>query len=703
MQDVDKTKAQLLQEVATLHQQLAKLSASESEHKQAKEALRESEEKYRSLVETARDVIFTLSTDGTITSVNPAFEAITRWSRAEWLGKHFARILHPDDLPLAMEFLQRALQGETLPIFELRVVSRSGGYLIGEFTATLQIQSGKVISILGIARDITGRKRMEEALRQSEARYRTVSDLVSDYAYAVRIEPDGRGVVEWVTEAFSRITGFTVQELAAAGGLARVIHPADLPRVCQRLRVLFSGQQGISEHRILTKSGEVRWLRDYSCPERDPAQGRVVRVVGAGQDITDRKEAEEALRKAYDELELRVQERTAELAAANAALQAEIAERKRAEEALRHSEEHFRLLIENALDIIILLNGDGTVRYQSPSAERLLGHKPEEAIGRSGFEFIHPDDLPHVIDAFTDTIQKPGITPPIEMRVQHRDGSWHVIETLGNNLLNNPAVAGIIINIRDITERKHMERELLQAKEAAEAANRAKSEFLASMSHELRTPLTVILGYTSLLLEQTFGNLEAEQADPLRRIDRNAQELLDLITAVLDLSRLEAGRLPVEVREVRIPKLLEELQAETQGLRERASLEFVWQVEGELPPIYTDPGKVKVVVKNLIGNAVKFTTAGSITVDAHSRSGGVEISVTDTGIGIPQEALALIFEPFRQVDASSTSHLRGTGLGLYIVKRLLELLGGAVMVESAVGRGSTFRVWIPREPAPPDC
>ena len=126
----------------------------------------------------------------------------------------------------------------------------------------------------------------------------------------------------------------------------------------------------------------------------------------------------------------------------------------------------------------------------------------------------------------------------------------------------------------------------------------------------------------------------------------------------------------------------------------------MWQVEEELPPIYTDPGKLKVVVKNLIGNAVKFTKAGSITVSAHSHTGGVEISVTDTGIGISQEALALIFEPFRQVDSSGQQ--RGTGLGLHIVKRLLELLGGTVTVESAVGRGSAFRVWLPREPAPPD-
>ena len=247
---------------------------------------------------------------------------------------------------------------------------------------------------------------------------------------------------------------------------------------------------------------------------------------------------------------------------------------------------------------------------------------------------------------------------------------------------------------REISGREQMEEALREAKEAAEAANRAKSEFLASMSHELRTPLGILLGYIDLLLEKTFGSLREEQVDTLRRIDRSARELFDLITAVLDLSRLEAGRLPVEVREVQVPELLEELKAETQEVRERASLEFVWQVEGELPPLQTDPGKVKVVVKNLIGNAVKFTKAGSITVAAHNHDGGVEISVTDTGVGISQEAIELIFEPFHQVDNSG--QLGGTGLGLHIVKRLLELLGGTVTVESEVGRGSTFRVWVPR-------
>jgi PAS domain S-box-containing protein len=375
----------------------------------------------------------------------------------------------------------------------------------------------------------------------------------------------------------------------------------------------------------------------------------------------------------------------------------DISERKRAAEALRRSEEHFRLLIDNALDIIILLNGDGTVRYQSPSAERVLGYKAGEVLGTSGFAFIHPDDLPRVLQTFAAILEQPGILPPVEMRVQHKDGSWHVIETLGNNLLSNPAVQGIIINVRDITERKQMEADLRTAKERAEAANQAKSEFLATMSHELRTPLNAILGYTQLFLAEAFGALTADQLYGLRRVDNNARALLDLISAVLDLSRLEAGRLAVESAEIEVAAVLHEVEAETVEVRAQTGAVAVWQVAEGLPPLVTDPGKLKVVLKNLIGNAVKFTSEGTITVQAAAKNGGVEISVADTGIGIPADALAAIFEPFQQVESAASRQYGGTGLGLHIVTQLLAVLGGTVSVESEVGQGSTFRVWVPRE------
>ena len=252
--------------------------------------------------------------------------------------------------------------------------------------------------------------------------------------------------------------------------------------------------------------------------------------------------------------------------------------------------------------------------------------------------------------------------------------------------------------VQDITERKRAEQELRQTKEAAEAANRTKSEFLATMSHELRTPLNIIMGYTDLLCEEEFGLLEPKQKEVLGRVDQKARELYELITAVLDLAAMETGRAQARNSQVQMATMFQELKNEFYELQERSGLTWGWRSDAELPAICSDAGKLKVVLKNLISNAVKFTNSGSITVAARGCDGGIEISVTDTGIGMPPEALQAIFEPFYQLDGSNARRYEGTGLGLHIVKRLLDLLGGSVTVESEVGRGSTFRVWIPRSP-----
>ncbi|MBI3784396.1 MAG: GAF domain-containing protein [Deltaproteobacteria bacterium] len=230
-----------------------------------------------------------------------------------------------------------------------------------------------------------------------------------------------------------------------------------------------------------------------------------------------------------------------------------------------------------------------------------------------------------------------------------------------------------------------------------ERVNRLKSDFVATMSHELRTPLNALMGYTDLLACGEFGAINTEQSEVLRRMDHAARELLDLINATLDLSRIESQQMPIDVQSVDLNDLLREIDAEARSNYERRGLGFSWHVAPELRTIQTDRIKLKVIVKNLLANALKFTERGSVSVAAQPHGNGVEVSVRDTGIGIAPDILPIIFEPFRQGESAATRRYGGVGLGLYVVRRLLDLLGGSVNVETTPGRGSTFRVWVPAQ------
>jgi PAS domain S-box-containing protein len=231
--------------------------------------------------------------------------------------------------------------------------------------------------------------------------------------------------------------------------------------------------------------------------------------------------------------------------------------------------------------------------------------------------------------------------------------------------------------------------------EELERASRLKSDFVATMSHELRTPLNNILGYSDLLLDGGFGPMTKEQVHTLQRIGKSAEGLLKLITATLDLSSLDTGQVQLDVQAIDLPDLVRELDAEISGLRENPNVDFAWDVAPELRELRSDPAKLKVVLKNLIGNAIKFTHAGSVVVRLRARDGGVEITVADTGVGIAREMLPVIFDPFCQGEPAMTRQHPGVGLGLYIVRRAIDVLGGTIEAESTVGQGSTFCVWVP--------
>jgi PAS domain S-box-containing protein len=494
--------------------------------------------------------------------------------------------------------------------------------------------------------------------------------------------------------------GWSRQELIGQH-YQKFVSPASVMLGEERTRRFLAGERppSIFEAEFLRKDGTVVPVEVRTRAIND-REGNPIGFQGIYRDITARKQAEEALQQSHAELERRVQERTAELSHANAALQQEIANRIRAEHALQHERHLLQVTLASIGEAVIATDTTATLTFINPVAEALTGWTAQEAIGRHIAEVFHivNEQTRQTVDNPVQKVLREGKTVGLANHTVliARDGREVPIADSGAPIQGTDGqVYGTVMVFRDITENKQAEDALVRAKEAAEAADRIKSEFLATMSHELRTPLNVILGYTDMLMEGAVGDLPPQQLDILRRIDRNSRVLFELISMVLDLNRLEAGRLPVDVKEIQVAQFLAEIKAEMQGLCDQSGLACVWQVAAGLPLLHTDPGKLKVVIKNLLSNAVKFTKEGGITVTACERGEGVEIGVTDTGIGIAPDAQAFIFEPFRQVDSSPTRPYSGSGLGLHIVKRLLEVLGGNITVESAVGRGSTFRVWVP--------
>ena len=425
--------------------------------------------------------------------------------------------------------------------------------------------------------EIEERKQAQEALQQSETRFRMISELVSDYMYMLRVEPNGYLIREWVTEAITRITGYTFEELDALDGWVNLVHPEDRDIVNRHREAFKTGWEDICEYRIISKYGEIRWLRDYSRPIWDKRQGRVVQVVGAAQDITARRQAEEEAAYYRKHLEDLVAERTRELVAANQQLQQKICECLQVTEELQQSEMRCHQIIEQMPYPVEICDPHGTAlmvnqaflqMFGIPSAELVVGKynvfEDDATMKTLGLEhdihrvyagetvflpeLIYP--LEHIPTRYA--IQKTGvIIHEVTMfPVFRRSGElWHVVTIW-----------------KDITDRKQFEQALQHAKEAAEAANQAKSEFLANMSHELRTPLNGISGYAQLL--QRDERLTQQQRARVDTIERSGQHLLTLINDILDLAKIEAGRIEIRPVSFDLPKFLENL-AEMVDIRAR--------------------------------------------------------------------------------------------------------------------------------------
>ncbi len=580
-------------------------------------------------------------------------------TRDEWLAS-----VHPEDLEGVVQALSAAVDTGGGYQCEYRTLSSAGEvrWLAGRGQVLLAAE-GYDARAVGTITDITERKQLEDKLR-----YATESlDIAQTAAGVATFDFDFRRNSRICSGNFLELMGMPattpLEDLNLS--LSRV-HPDDFARV--RSAPLETSPQEPSyrcEYRVLLEDGAERWIAEKAQVTHGPT-GEVERITGAIVDISDLKRTKAEL----GSVELRL------------------------ERALRGTQD---ALWE--IDLITNLSW-----YGLGFAERLGYSAAELTSSREHFvELIHPEDRERVTAGIGEHLETRAVYD-MEFRVLHKAGHYEWVRVRGQA---ERAADGTPLRLAGamqvITDRKLAEQATLDAKLAAEAANRAKSSFLANLSHEIRTPMNGVIGMSQILAETELDGTQREYLDIIRG---SAKALLSLINDVLDLSKIEADRLELENVDFDLIHLLYETVAATALQAAAKGIELIVTIEPDVPVmVRADPGRLRQVVLNLIGNAVKFTHEGHIRLYAAvgvSDTGHptLTIEVTDTGIGIPADRLDRLFKSFSQIDSSTTRHYGGTGLGLSIVKRLTELMGGSVGVRSESGKGSTFWVKVNVDAAP---
>jgi two-component system, sensor histidine kinase and response regulator len=378
-----------------------------------------------------------------------------------------------------------------------------------------------------------------------------------------------------------------------------------------------------------------------------------------------------------------------------------IREREAAEVSLGWSEARLQQLVRSSSDVIAILDAGGHVAYANPAAARYLGGPGSGMENPSAppdlLSLIHPDDSARITERVAGAAAWAGGELHDQFRLRDLQGEWRDVESIWRNLLDDPAVNGIVVNLRDVSERKRLEHEAL---EQAREKSRMKSAFLANMSHEIRTPMNGVLGMAGLLLDT---ELDPSQREWAHMLADSAESMVDIINDILDFSKIEAGKLDIEQREFDLRPLLEGVLGTFAVRAYEKGVELVGDFAADLPAVVRgDRLRVRQVLSNLVVNALKFTKEGDVIVRARLEGRNLRFEVEDTGIGIHPADCARLFEPFEQADASTTRIYGGSGLGLAICTQLVDLMGGEIGVTSQLGRGSVFWFTVPSETTVPE-
>jgi len=368
---------------------------------------------------------------------------------------------------------------------------------------------------------------------------------------------------------------------------------------------------------------------------------------------------------------------------------------KQIEEFTKRDEEKFKQLIKNSFDMIVLLDSNGIQHYVSESCERILGYKPEELINISVIEqMVHPEDQEKTKEGLYDILEN-STNGGAQYRHRHKNGSWVYLEAFGTNQLNNPLIKSVVLNVRDVTERKKAEKDLLESKARLSEANGTKDRFFSIIGHDLKSPFNSIVGFSEILLEQInikdYNGIE----NYARIIHDSSNRAMNLLTNLLEWSRTQTGRIEFNPEYFELITIINEVVELLNGTAQQKSIFISKKLPHDIP-VLADKAMVKTILRNLISNAIKFTNpGGEIIISIEQKEKELIVSVADNGVGIKKENIDKLFRIDYSYSTLGTNKETGTGLGLLLCKEFIEMNSGNIWAESNEVNGSIFNFSLP--------
>jgi len=627
--------------------------------------LQQKNRQFQTLLESINDVVWTATLEGEVLYINSAAKRVYGRPSADFINNPnlWCEVVHPNDRAEVEKGSQQLFQQEQVEQ-RYRIVRPDGEIRwLRDHKSVIFDSKGNPIQIGGIATDITEEMQAKAALRESEELHRFLLENISDAVFVT----DEHGAFVYIGINAHVIFGYSVEEIQAFANVTKLL--GDLPNSTNT-------QLTNIEHEITDKFGKKHCLL-INIKRVSIKNGT---LLYACHDITKRKQAEKLLRQERDKAQA---------------------------------------YLDIAGVMFIALNSDQNVILINKKGCEILGYSEAEIIGQNWFDNFLPVRDKNEIKTVFVKLMRGEITPVeyYENLILTKSGEERII-AWHNSFVRNKSgkITSILSSGDDITERKQIEMELAkeraslakkieertaelsQANKELARASRLKDEFLANMSHEIRTPLNAIIVFSELLLDNLHGRINEKQRESIEHIDKSGKHLLSLINDILDLSKIAAGQIKLNIEPIQIHTLCRDC---LQFIRPAANKKRIILLKGDdgcVTTIQADERRLKQILINLLSNAVKFTPEGGkvrLEMTINEQDGVVQFCVVDTGIGIPENDMEQLFQPFVQIDGGLSRHQEGTGLGLILVYKLVELHGGSVKVESEIGKGSTFKVSLP--------